>query len=336
MTYLRQNFLLIVILMTIVSSFNCTPSKNKEDTITVMAYYVPEKNYKPENLPLHQLTHIIFSFTKVIDNEMKFNNLEFGLKLKQLVEQRKNHPNLKVMVACGGWGSKGFSDMSYSPENRNKFVKSAVSFIEEYDLDGLDIDWEYLGIPAANTKARPEDKQNFTLLMKELREGLNTLKRDQTLTFASAGWKRYYKNIELNEVMKYVNYMNVMTYDQIGGNSSFTGHHTALGWIKKEHLKDTLVSDFYKEMKKRAANYGVEYEPISAEMIVDYCISKGVNPKQIVIGAAFYGRAWKGVAPVNNGLYQPNKGSHIGWGAYKEIRATYENNKIQTLLGFYS
>jgi len=327
MKYLRSGFLLIAILAIITMSSSYVSSEEKEDNITVMAYYVPEKDYKPERLPLNQLTHIIFSFTKVIDNEMKFNNAVHGIKLKQLVEQRKKHPDLKVMIACGGWGSKGFSDMSYSPENRNKFVKSVLRFIKAYDLDGLDIDWEYPCIPAANTKARPEDKQNFTLLMKELREALNTLERDQTLTFASAGWKRYYKNIEINEVMKYADYMNVMTYDQISGNSSFTGHHTALGWIKSADLKDPRVSSFYEEMKKRASKYGVVYEPNSAEMIVDYCISKGVNPKQIVIGAAFYGRAWKGVGPLNNGLYQPNKGSHIGWSAYREIRATYENNK---------
>lgn len=298
----------------------------RETPFAVMAYYVPEKDFRPEELPLNQLTHIIFSFTKVIDNQMKFNNDSYGKKLKQLVEQRKNHPNLKVMIACGGWGSKGFSDMSYSKENRQKFIKSAVSFIEEYDLDGLDIDWEYPCIPAANTKARPEDKQNFTLLMKELREGLSTLKREQTLTFASAGWKPYYKNIEVEKVMKYADYMNVMTYDQIGGNSKFTGHHTALGWITSENLKkDTLVSVFYNEMQKRTAKYNTDYEPQSAEKIIDYCINKGVNAKQIIIGAAFYGKGWKGVKPINNGLYQSNKGGGFT-SSYNEIQTKYKSN----------
>lgn len=301
----------------------------KGKPFAVMAYYVPEKGNKPENLPLDQLTHIIFSFTKVIDNEMKFNNDSYGKKLHQLVEQRKKYPKLKVMVACGGWGSKGFSDMSYSKENRQKFVQSVVRFNKKYDLDGLDIDWEYPCIPAANTKARPEDKQNFTLLIKELREALNTLKRKQTLTFASAGWKPYYKNIEMEEVMKYADYMNIMTYDQISGASPFTGHHTALGWIKAENLKDSLVSGFYNEMQKRSAKYHVEYEPNSTEMIVDYCISKGVKRKQIIIGAAFYGRSWKGVNTANNGLYQTNKGQS-STSTYKEIRKQYESNKDYT------
>ncbi len=70
-----------------------------------MGYYVPEKEYHPEQLPLNQLTHIIFSFSTIIDGEMKFGNTETGEKLAQLVAQRKNYPHLKVMIACGGWGS---------------------------------------------------------------------------------------------------------------------------------------------------------------------------------------------------------------------------------------
>ena len=143
-----------------------------------MAYYVPEKDYTPESLPLEKLTHIIFSFTKVIDHEMRFENDDYGKKLSQLVKQRENHPNLKVMIACGGWGSKGFSDMAYTAETRQKFVNSVVQFNKKYQLDGIDIDWEYPTIPVAGTKARSEDKQNFTLLMKELREALNSLKRE--------------------------------------------------------------------------------------------------------------------------------------------------------------
>ena len=296
-------------------------------TNVVMAYYVPEKDYQPEKLPLNQLTHIIYSFTNVIDGEMKFRIAENGEKLKSLVAQRKNHPGLKVMIACGGWGADGFSDMAHTPENRNKFVQSVIEFNRAFDLDGLDIDWEYPGIPAANTGARPEDKQNFTLLMKELREGLNTLQRDQTLTFASAGWKRYYNNVDIKEVMTYVDYMNVMTYDQIGATSPYTGHHTALGLIELEDIKDTPAMVFIESRREEMKKRGYTYEPRSVERIVDFCIDNGVDPKQIVIGAAFYGRAWKGVPPENNGLYQSNGGSYIGWSAYHQIRKEFEPNK---------
>ncbi|QLG47265.1 glycoside hydrolase family 18 protein [Costertonia aggregata] len=290
-----------------------------------MAYYVPERDYDPEKLPLEQLTHIIFSFTHVIDGKMQFRDKENREKLAKLVAQRKKHPQLKVMIACGGWGADGFSDMAHTKANREKFVKSVVDFNTEFQLDGIDIDWEYPAIPAADTKARPEDKQNFTLLMKELRQGLNTLKRKQTLTFASAGWKRYYQNIELKEVMQYADFMNIMTYDQIGSTSPFTGHHTALGHIGEEDIQATPAWEYVLQRKEAMKKRGYTYNGSrSAEKITDYCIANGVKAEQIVIGAAFYGRAWKGVPPKNNGLYQPNSGSYIGWSAYRQIREEFE------------
>ncbi|WP_273275679.1 glycoside hydrolase family 18 protein [Maribacter polysiphoniae] len=319
-------FMGIILTASFVHSENAEP-RNKKGTNVVMAYYVPEKDYRPDELPLHQLTHIIYSFTNVIDGKMQFRDAENEAKLKALVAERKKHPNLKVMVACGGWGADGFSDMAHTPENRKRFVQSVLEFNTKYELDGLDIDWEYPAIPAANTGARPEDKENFTLLMKALREGLDTLKRDQTLTFASAGWKRYYNNVEITEVMKYVDYMNVMTYDQIGATSPYTGHHTALGLVELDDVKDTPAAAFIASRREEMKKRGYTYEPRSVERIVDFCIAQGVAPEQIVIGCAFYGRAWKGVPPENNGLYQSNKGSYIGWSAYNQIRKEFESNK---------
>ena len=306
----------------------CSPNNKEldkqENPFVVMAYYVPEKDYHPDQLPLGKLTHIIFSFTNVIDGEMKFRHEQSAEKLKLLVAQKKNHPHLKVMIACGGWGADGFSDMAHTAENRTKFVNSAIRFIEAYQLDGLDIDWEYPGIPAAGTKHRKEDKQNFTLLMKALREEMNKLDRPQTLSFASAGWKRYYDNIEITEVMKHVDYINVMTYDQITATSPYTGHHTALGLIREEDIAEYPYGKYIEERKEEMAKRGRKWEPRSVEKIVSFCMENGIDPGQIVIGAAFYGRAWKGVHPDRNGLYQPNGGSYIGWSAYHQIREEFE------------
>jgi len=319
-----QQYLLISLL-----SFTCScssPTKQQEPSLSILAYYVPNQDDHPEALVLDQLTHIIFSFTKVIDGEMKFRNDEYGEKLKQLVAQRKNHPNLKVMVACGGWGADGFSDMVYTAENRDKFVQSVVDFITQYDLDGLDIDWEYPTIPAAGTMARPEDKQNFTLFMKSLREALDTLKRKQIISFATPGYTSQYQNMELNAVMNYVDYINLMTYDQRVASAPFAGHHTALGWIKVEDMKDTPALAAVMEKKEQGAEEDLSFEPQSAEMIVDYLIKQGVKPEQIVIGAAFYGRSWKGISPENNGLYQATKGPFKSSIAYHEIRSDFETN----------
>lgn len=314
--------------------YGCSPKNNNatevqppKHPVNVMAYYVAEKEYHPEKLPLDQLTHIIFSFTNVIDGEMKFRSEESGEKLELLVAQRENHPNLKVMIACGGWGAGGFSEMAFTPEGRTKFVQSVIAFNKKYELDGLDMDWEYPGIPAAGIGASPDDTENFTLLMKELREGLDTLERPQTLTFASAGWKRYYDFVSLKDVMPHVDFMNVMTYDQVGGSSPFTGHHTPLGFISESDIAGTPAGDYIDSRKAELEKRGMSYKPRSAERIIDFCINEGVDPAKIVIGSAFYGRAWKGVPPENNGLYQSNTGAYIGWSGYSQIRAEFEQNE---------
>ncbi len=290
----------------------------------IMAYYVPERrDYKPEKIPVEKLTHIIYSFTNVIDGEMKFRRPEVaGPKLEALVRQKKRNPDLKVMIACGGWGADGFSDMALTAESRAKYINSASEFIKKYQLDGMDMDWEYPGISGAGTKAREEDTQNFTALMKGLREMLDAFDTPKVLTFASAGWKRYYDYIEVNEVMKYADYTNVMTYDQVSGVSIYTGHHTPLGDVSSEDIKGTPFHDHLDSLYRSGDN--LDPDPRSAQKIVDFLIKEGVNPKQIVIGGAFYGRVWKGVPPVNNGLYQLSGGLHIGWMAYHRIRDRYE------------
>jgi chitinase len=314
--------LLFISALFAITLFSCTmKNKSQEDKgVKIMAYYYPSwRNFHPENLQLGKLTHIIFSFTEVIGNEMKFVKDSSGLMLKALSDQKKIHPNLKVMIACGGWGgSGGFSEMARTVENRKKFVESVSSFIKEYNLDGLDIDWEYPGMEGNGNPFIPEDKENFTSLMRELREAMDKIGKDQVLTFAVAGWEEFFNHVELDKVMQYATYMNVMSYDLAGGGDTYTSHHTNLGLVKMEDLKGTSAERIILEQ-------GDLTKPYSAQKIISYCIEKGVKPGQIVIGGAFYGKGWKGVPPENNGLYQSNRGSYRGAGNYSRIRETLED-----------
>lgn len=306
---------------------NGTPSESLTPAAdpVIMAYYVPERDYRPETIPVEKLTHIIFSFTNVIDGEMKFREPEkVGSKLEALVRQKQRNPNLKIMIACGGWGADGFSDMALTEEGRQKFIESASEFIQKYKLDGMDMDWEYPGISGAGTKARKEDTRNFTLLMKGLREMLDRFDTPKVLTFASAGWKRYFDFIELGEVMEYADYTNVMTYDLVSGVSEYTGHHTQLGGIDSEAIAGTPFHTHLTELHR--AGKIQDSDTRSTHKIVDFLVDKGVDPRQIVIGAAFYGRLWKGVPPENNGLFQRSGGISIGWLAYHQIRKDYETD----------
>jgi len=332
-----KNLIALIGTVTLVFLFSCVSdkqinSKNNKDELSpasecgmvIMAYYMPGKDYDPEQIPVSKMSHIIFSFTEVIDNKMAFRDQSSEEKLKELTAQKKRNPDLKIMIACGGWGgSGGFSDMAASEDNRKVFVESLIDFIDHYELDGLDIDWEYPGMAGAGNTFRAEDKENFTALMKELREAMDDSGKDLILTFAAAGWELFFDNIEAARVMNYADYMNIMTYDFVGGSSQYTGHHTNLGLITAKDLLGTAYMDYINEVviKEREE----EWQPRSTERIVNYCIDLGIDSRQIVIGAAFYGRSWQGVNPENNGLYQANSGVHTGWSAYSDIREKFEN-----------
>jgi chitinase len=316
---MKRNIILLIIILS-VSSIACHRRKPDEKGGQVMAYYYTRwNNFHPETLPLEKLTHIIFSFTEVIDGEMKFPDDTLGLMLKRLVKKRKNHPNLKVMVACGGWtGSKGFSDMAMTDEGRKKFVESALKFIKEYDIDGLDIDWEYPGLPGDNNPYNAADKENFTKLMCELKTGMNNICDYLVLSWASSGWEMAYDFIELGKVMQCVNYINVMSYDLAGGGDPYTSHHTNLGLITMEDIPGTPAA-------VKMIEEGDLTKPFSTERIVNFLLDKGVNPAQIVIGSNFSGRAWQGVPPANNGLYQLNRGRARLRVSYSAIRESMED-----------
>jgi chitinase len=72
------------------------------------------------------------------------------------------------LISVGGWTwSKNFSDAVLTDTSRQNFVTSAVAIVSKYNLDGIDIDWEYPGMMGDSNVYRPEDKENYTLLFRD-------------------------------------------------------------------------------------------------------------------------------------------------------------------------
>ena len=79
--------------------------------------------------------------------------------------------------------------------------------VEQFGLDGIDMDWEYPTSSSANISSSPDDTQNFTLLMRDIREVIG---KDKLLTFASVNSAKY---VDFVAVEPYVDFVNIMTYD---------------------------------------------------------------------------------------------------------------------------
>jgi len=284
-----------------------------------IAYYVPPLNDSLQlPLPVEKLSHVVFSFTRIENNQMIFRRVGDDQRLRRLLNYKSKHPNLKVLIAVGGWNdSDGFSTMAESPETRKIFIESIRLFMQQYPIDGIDIDWEYPCLPGEGHDYSPNDKVNFTLLMKELREMFNQANSSLTLSFAAAAWTDYYENMELSKVAAYVDYINIMTYDMELPSSPYCFHHANLYPMELNAINHSPMYNVYKNIDSMAT------QTRSVHTIVDFMINEGVEPSKLVIGAAFYGHSYKGVSPNNHGLYQQNQGAWKGWIPFYLIDSLY-------------
>ncbi|MFV0498838.1 MAG: glycoside hydrolase family 18 protein [Bacilli bacterium] len=234
--------------------------------------YLKLKNpFELDDQNLKSLSHINLSFAKVVDQK---GTVEFDPYDEQkLVALRTQNPNIKISLAIGGWGAGNFSEAASTLDNRENFTKTTLAIVEKYNLDGVDLDWEYPCFSDSGISSSPDDKVNFTKLMSEIRNGLNNLETENEkkyiLTFAAGANEKLVDCVELEKLNEITDFMNLMTYD-MGGSFGIAGHHASL-------YPSELTE------KKGGAHF------------VDLYVQAGYPIQKIVYGAAFYGRGGTGV-----------------------------------------
>ena len=272
-----------------------------------------------------KLTHIIYSFLKIQNDTLTFHNQEQEKTVRQLVALKTTNPQLKIMVSVGGWsGCAPCSDLFANAEHRQNFARTTVALFKQYGIDGLDLDWEYPAIEGfPGHKYDAADKNNFTELVKTLRQEMGN---DFLLTFAAGGFIKYMEqSVDWDTVMPLVDFINLMTYDLVGGYATVTGHHTP--------LRD------YREGQE------------SASKCVNWLLNKKMPADKLIVGAAFYARVWENVSNIDYGLYQPGKfkrgvaysdfknyfsdtsGFHYYWD--RRSKAPYQYNPSQQLFATF-
>ena len=68
--------------------------------------------------------------------------------IEKFTALKVRNPRLKTMVAIGGYkdstdGTGKYSRLVSNAGSIQSFTESAVRFLEKYNFDGLDLDWEY-------------------------------------------------------------------------------------------------------------------------------------------------------------------------------------------------
>ena len=241
---------------------SCGSVKSGEEAIAasreskvVVAYVTSWSEVMPDP---QYMTHINYAFGHVNEsfNGVKIDNEE---RLKQIVDLRKQKPELKVLLSIGGWGSGRFSEMAANDEYRRAFAADCDRVVKEFALDGIDIDWEYPTSSMANISSSPDDTENFTLLMQDIRAAIGN---EKELTLATVASARY---IDFKAILPSVDFVNIMAYDM----ASAPKHHSAL--YPSGHSGD-----------------------ITSDGAVTAHLKAGVPPSKLVMGMPFYGRGGDG------------------------------------------
>ncbi|MFF3247608.1 glycoside hydrolase family 18 protein [Streptomyces sp. NPDC002870] len=218
----------------------------------------------------------------------------------QLRELKAKHPGLKVLISLGGWSwSTHFSDAARTPASRKAFVSSCIDLYIKGNLpvdgarggegaaaglfDGVDLDWEWPGSAGdTDTVYRPEDKQNFTALVREFRTQLDAhgkkgRKHYELTAFVPTAPAKIDAGFEVRKIMRDLDFVNLQGYDFHVSGEKTTAQQSAL-YARGDFSVDQTVRDWQR---------------------------RGAPARKLVMGMPFYGQGWTGVTGGGDGMGQP-------------------------------
>ena len=285
----------------------------------IVAYWIEwgiyGRNYQPADTPFHKITHLNYAFANIDPQgrvvpydtyaavEKSYPGDTWDQPIRGTYHQlnhvwKKRFPHLKTLISVGGWTLSGrFSDAALTPASRAVFAQSCVDFLRTYGFDGIDIDWEYpVGGGLDSNTVRPEDRQNFTLLLHDVRVALDAAgKADGTrylLTIAAPAGYDKFANLDAGAFHADLDWINVMSYDYFGAwDLAYTANHSVFE-------ADLGLPSTNKALRTK---YNTRYA-------MEQYLAAGVPASKLIPGLPFYGRAWKGVGATNDGLHQPATG----------------------------
>ncbi len=222
--------------------------------------YLPGRSVDTASIVFENLTHINFSFAVPAKNGGGLDALRNWDKLIGLVKKAHKN-NVKVFISIGGWsiGDGGGDDSRFhrlaaNVDERNMFVSKTMQLVRQYNLDGVDVDWEYPDIE--NRSA-----EDNVLLMKQLGDSLHAINKELTAAVVhygnqGAGTKK--------EIFAIVDWLNLMAYDDDKGqpvpHSPYSLAEKSINyWVKERGLpaeKAVLGLPFYgKPRRENLSHY---------------------------------------------------------------------------------
>ena len=241
----RRTALLLLILLL---SMTATAAQH-----VVVAYVTSWSSGLPDPT---RMTHINYAFGGV-NSARTGVSISNASRLQQIVALKRRNPELKVLLSIGGWGAGGFTPMTSDATKRMAFARDCLRVCQQYGLDGIDLDWEFPGNNSSGESSPAREKQNYSLLCRDLRQVLGD---DYLLTMASNYTPG---NYDFRGCIQYLDFVNVMCYNM----ASPPNHHAAL------YKGGGPVNNGY----------------YSCQMAMNDHINAGIPRQKLVMGMPLYG-----------------------------------------------
>ncbi|KEI40318.1 glycoside hydrolase family 18 protein [Mixia osmundae IAM 14324] len=279
------------------------------------SWSIYDRKYLPSQIPANVLTHVLYAFANIrpdsgqvyltdawADEQIHHDGEpwdDYGRPLlygnfKALLKLKQEHRHLKVLLSIGGWThSSNFAQAAATQAGRDTFATSSVKLLEEYALDGLDVDWEF---PKNDGEA-----QDYVDLLRTCRLALDAHARRKgesvpyELTVAAPCGAAQSQQLRIRQMDQYLSFWNLMSYDYSGPWGD-----------KADHQANVLAT---------STNNG-----ICTDRAVQYYLSQAVRPDKLVIGIPLYGRSFLNCKGPGHSYSGQGQGSwEIGTYDYKAL-----------------
>jgi len=203
-----------------------------------VAYWSVDEDYDNDDLALidfSALTHIIYTSVSVsADGSLATLSDDNEEILEDLVEYAQL-AGVKVSVSLGDGNDNSFNSIANSSSITDDFVDSVVDFIDDYELDGVELNWQTIG--------DDDESDNLEELLDELEEQLG--EEGKLLMMALPSGEYTSANNINNDMFTYVDFANVHAFDSTDSDdlhSSFEDAEEAITyWTERCLIQNKLV-----------------------------------------------------------------------------------------------